>query len=197
MASSKGSIGNIIIVIIAIGVMALFGLGVLFIVLYGFIARPYQVNGHAMNPTYKNGAYVMAKMGTEIGRNDVVIYKSPQNRQVDLIKRVIALPGDKIRLDSGSVIINGQKLDESSYVVKESQTDSGTFLRYGEELTVPEKSYFVMGDNRPMSADSREWGYVMRGDIVGKVIFCYWSCGGETNRSPGARLFSEAKIGAG
>ncbi len=132
-----------------------------------------------MNPTYKNGAYVLAQMGTEINKRDVVIHKSPSNPEVDVIKRVIAIPGDKIKLEAGKVFINGQKLDESGYVAEEGRTVSGTFLRDGEELTVPEKAYFVMGDNRTKSSDSREWGYVIKGDIVGKVNFCYWSCDGD------------------
>jgi signal peptidase I len=177
MLNSKGSIGNTILVVMAIIVMVIFGFGVFFVIMYAFIARPFQVNGQAMNPTYTNGAYVLAQIGTEISRNNVVIYKSPKNPQIDLIKRVIAVPGDKIKLESGYIFINGQKLDESSYVMEEARTFPGVFLRDGEELTVPEKSYFVMGDNRPMSSDSREWGYVLQGDIVGKVNFCYWSCG--------------------
>jgi signal peptidase I len=177
MLNSKGSIGNTILVVMAIIVMVIFGFGVFFVIMYAFIARPFQVNGQAMNPTYTNGAYVLAQIGTEISRNNVVIYKSPKNPQIDLIKRVIAVPGDKIKLESGYIFINGQKLDESSYVMEEARTFPGVFLRDGEELTVPEKSYFVMGDNRTMSSDSREWGYVLQGDIVGKVNFCYWSCG--------------------
>ena len=177
MLNSKGSIGNTILVVMAIIVMVIFGFGVFFVIMYAFIARPFQVNGQAMNPTYTNGAYVLAQIGTEISRNNVVIYKSPKNPQIDLIKRVIAVPGDKIKLESGYIFINGQKLDESSYVMEEARTFPGVFLRDGEELTVPEKFYFVMGDNRTMSSDSREWGYVLQGDIVGKVNFCYWSCG--------------------
>lgn len=97
---------------------------------------------------------------------DVVAFTYPNDPSLDLVKRVVGLPGDVIERDSGYVIRNGHKLPES-YVVRRDQRSIG-------ELTVPADSYYVLGDNRRRSTDSRDWGFVPSDHIIGRVWFSYW-----------------------
>ena len=97
---------------------------------------------------------------------DVVAFTYPDDPSLDLVKRVIGLPGDVIEIDSGYVIRNGHKLPES-YVVRRDQ-------RTISEVTVPADSYYVLGDNRRRSTDSRDWGFVPSNHIIGRAWFSYW-----------------------
>jgi signal peptidase I len=105
---------------------------------------------------------------------DVIVFKAPIDAEKDFIKRVIGVPGDKIRLQDGKVYRNGQLLNESAYLSPTVETHGGGFLRDGEDLIVPEGNYFVLGDNRPFSSDSREWGLLKRDLVIGVSLFVYW-----------------------
>lgn len=106
-------------------------------------------------------------------RGDVVIFKSPRNKEIDYIKRVIGLPGDTIVLKNSSYYINGTKLEEP-YIGPTIVTSPGAFLKEGEPITVSDGMYFLSGDNRPHSSDSREFGPVALKDFIGKALFRYW-----------------------
>ena len=92
----------------------------------------------------------------------------------DYIKIVVGVAGDTISLKDGSVYRNDKLLDESTYLSSEIKTQEGAFLGNGQTVTVPENAYFVLGDNRPESADSRSWGFVPKENIVGKSMLVYW-----------------------
>jgi signal peptidase I len=111
-------------------------------------------------------------------RGDVVVFRYPKDPDRDFIKRVIAVPGDEIRIDSGVVFVNGERLDEP-YIESRPNYDF-------QEQIVPEGSFFVLGDNRDNSFDSHAWGFVPEENIIGKAIFSYWpleSLGGVGNRT--------------
>ncbi len=134
-----------------------------------------------MFPNFYDSEYVLTNLislrfGDPV-RGDVIVFKAPPEPEKDYIKRVIGLPGDTVYVKDGSVFVNNQKLDESKYLSSDIKTNSGFFLKEGKEVTVPDKQYFVMGDNRPYSSDSREWGFVDRSEIVGKSFFVYWPPG--------------------
>ncbi len=133
-----------------------------------------------MSPTYKNGTYLATKLYLQkkdtLQRGDIIIFKSPQNPNQDLIKRVIGLPGEPVFLQNGAVYINGQSLDESKYLSSDTKTTGSTFLSDGQTITVPYKQYLVLGDNRLHSTDSRQWGFVPEANLISKVSFCYWNC---------------------
>lgn len=152
----------------------------LFLIVYVFFAQPFQIAGNAMVPNYVDGQYYlvnkMAYRTNEPTRGDVIVFRSPQNAEKDLTKRVIGVPGDIVSIQNGMVYLNGQVLDESAYIKGEVQTYGGEFLKEGESVTVPENHYFVLGDNRPFSSDSREWGFVSKKSIIGKMAFCYYKC---------------------
>jgi len=107
------------------------------------------------------------RMG-EIHRGDVVVFQYPRDHEKSYIKRVIALPGDDLRIDHGQVYVNG-KLIAESYVPKRFADD-----RSQPEMLVPAHEYFVMGDHRSISSDSRDFGPVERELIYGKAAFVYW-----------------------
>lgn len=152
--------------------------GAIFVVVYAFLARPFQVSGQSMFPTFKNNEYVLTNIiGLKLGRisrGDVIVFKSPVDKEKDYIKRVIGLPGDVVALKNAKVYINGTQLDESVYLSPDYKTGGGTFLDEGSEVTVPDETYFVMGDNRDFSSDSREWGFVTKDKLIGKSAFVYW-----------------------
>lgn len=151
---------------------------VIFVLIYIFLFQPHQVKGSSMEPNFHDKEYLLTnKITYRINppqRGDVVIFKAPVNKNYDYIKRVIALPGEKISLKEGKIYINDQVLDEAKYLPESLYTPSGNFLKDNTELTVPENQYFVMGDNRPYSSDSREWGYIGKNSIVGKAWVRYW-----------------------
>jgi len=103
----------------------------------------------------------------KLERGDVVLFKSTITPPRDFIKRLIGLPGENIRIRSGQVLINGKMIDQSKWPVI---WDSSNFGPY----KIPENSYFFLGDNRPDSFDSRFWGPVPRGNIIGKAELMIW-----------------------
>ena len=152
--------------------------GAIFVVIYAFILRPFQVNGQSMFPNYHNGEYILTNLLTlKIGqpkRGEVIVFQAPVDNEKDFIKRVIGLPGDKVMITNGTVFVNGLKLDESEYLPADYKTYGGNFLNEGKEVVVPPNNYFVLGDNRNFSSDSREWGFVPKGKLIGKSFFVYW-----------------------
>jgi signal peptidase I len=99
-------------------------------------------------------------------RGEVVVFRFPEDPGRDFIKRVIGVPGDTVRIQDGRVFVNGVELDEP-YTNTEGRTD------YREQV-VPPHQYFVLGDNRPNSSDSRSWGFVPEENIIGRAMFTYW-----------------------
>lgn len=149
-----------------------------FLVIYMFLFRPFQVNGASMYPNFVDKEYVLTNLFVyRLGdpkKNDIIVFEAPVDAEKDFIKRIIGAPGDTISVKDGYLYVNGAKLDESDYLKPEVKTYGGAFLREGNEITVPEGKYFVVGDNRGYSSDSREWGYVDKGKIIGKSMFVYW-----------------------
>lgn len=146
--------------------------------IYIFLFRPFEVNGESMFPNFHDKEYVLTNLIVLRFQNpklgDVVVFKAPPEPDKDYIKRVIGTPGDTVEVKGGQVYRNGKLLDESKYLKPTVKAYSGTFLKEGDTITVPEDEYFVMGDNRLYSSDSREWGFVKRNEIIGESLFVYW-----------------------
>ncbi len=147
------------------------------VMVYLFILSPQEINGQSMEPTFFNAELIITnKFIYKVvppKRGDVVIFKSPKNKDVDYIKRVIGLPGDRVKLENNTFFVNDVKLDEP-YLRDNTETAGGSFLSEGDEIVVPDGEYFVSGDNRPHSSDSREFGPIPLGDFIGKGILLYW-----------------------
>lgn len=149
-----------------------------FLVIYFVIARPFQVSGDSMFPTYKDHEYIFTNIiGLKIGhlnRGDVIVFKAPIDPTKDFIKRVIGLPGDTVELRDGYVYVNGNKLPEDAYLNSDIRTTGGAYLANNVVKQIPKGQVFVLGDNRPNSSDSREWGLLQESAIIGKSFFVYW-----------------------
>ena len=155
-----------------------------------------------------------------IQRGDILVFLSPAQPELHLVKRVIGIPGDRIRLESGEVFRNGTRVDEP-YVIR-----NGTYVAYRDdfpdmpaspddcltsdwhaelgshiqsgEITVPPGNYFVMGDNRDNSFDSRYWGFVPQENIIGRPLIIYWSFEQppiESPQSVGDRISRTSEVG--
>jgi signal peptidase I len=139
-----------------------------------FIYQPVKVEGSSMMPGLDDQERIFINKFTyrfglgSIERGDTVVFKAPVDPEKSYIKRVIGLPGDHVRIDRGQVYVNDQPLLES--YVKDDFRDYASM----EEKVVPSGKYFVLGDHRNSSSDSRAWGWVSRDKIYGKAVFAYW-----------------------
>ena len=149
-----------------------------FLVIYVFLFRPFRVSGNSMHPTFLDKQYILTNLITlrfnkpKIG--DVVVFKAPKDKEKDYIKRVIGTQGDTVSIKDGEVYVNSNLLDQSAFLDSSVKTYGGSFLRENEVVTVPPDSYFVIGDNRPGSSDSREWGFLPAELLIGQSFFVYW-----------------------
>ena len=137
----------------------------------------YRVEGSSMYGTLHHSEFVLvnklAYVRSEPRHGDIIVFNYPEDPSEQFVKRIIAIPGDSIEIRQGNVYVNGGKITEP-YVNRGSQV-AGFVDRDELSLrTVPEGAYFVMGDNRRGSRDSREWGFLPRKFIVGKVWVAYW-----------------------
>jgi signal peptidase I len=136
------------------------------------------VNKFVFAPTVSS-AERMALPMRDIRRGDVVVFKFPEEPERDFIKRVIGLPGDTVEVRNRQVFINGQRLEEpyAHYLFSVADDEAGGFdvrARYGP-VTVPAAHYFMMGDNRDNSQDSRYWGFLPAHYVKGRALTIYWS----------------------
>jgi len=135
-----------------------------------FVMQGFCVSGECMQPHLYTGERVLAnKLAYQLGapkRGEIVIFNYPKDPKQIYVKRVIGLPGETVAIQNGSVSINGKRLPEPYK----------TFAAHGDMAPrrVPSGQYFVMGDNRDVSDDSRYWGDLPRYDIIGEAVACYW-----------------------
>jgi len=141
---------------------------VLFLIINALSARV-RVDGFSMLPTLHDGEFVLVnKMAYHTGtptRGDIIVFQSTTERDLDLIKRVIGLPGDHIVIGNSQVSVNGQMLSEP-YIAAAPL--------YSGEWNVPDGYLFVLGDNRNDSSDSHVWGFLPIQNVIGKALLIYW-----------------------
>ena len=144
------------------------------VILIVFIYQPVKVEGTSMMPALTDQERIFINKFTyrfgsgNIERDDLVVFWFPLDRTKSYIKRIIGLPGDTVQIDNGTVYVNGIRLDEP-YVPEEYRDRQSSAA-----LSVPPDNYFVLGDHRSSSNDSRAWGTVERKYIYGKAVFVYW-----------------------
>jgi signal peptidase I len=153
---------------------------VLFLAINALSARV-RVENVSMQPTLKPGEFLLVnRVAYKFGEpsiGDIVVFHAPGASDMDYIKRIVALPGDQVRITDGLVYVNNQPLYEP--YIAEAPRYTGTW-------DVPPDEYFVLGDNRNNSSDSHMWGFVPRDDIVGRALLIYWPLSEVTLlRSPG------------
>ena len=137
-----------------------------------FLYQPVKVEGTSMMPSLDDQERIFVNKFVyrwePIQRGDIVVFRYPRDPSKSYIKRVIGIPGDQIRIDSGQLYVNEQPIIED--YVPPAYTDERSYA----EIVVPSRSYFVLGDHRSMSNDSRDFGPVKEGYIFGKAVFGYW-----------------------
>jgi len=144
------------------------------VILIVFIWQPVKVEGTSMMPTLTNEERIFINKFTyhfglgSIERGDMVVFWFPLDPSKSYIKRVIGIPGDRVYIDAGQVVVNDRPLVEN--YVPEGYHDRVSW----EEHRIPPDEYFVLGDHRSSSSDSRTWGFVKREAIYGKAVFVYW-----------------------
>jgi signal peptidase I len=144
--------------------------------------RAYRIPSATMEPTLLLGDHILTDNAVyraqQPRRGDIVVFKYPGDEQRDFLKRIVGVPGDEIALRGEQVYVNGRLLEEP-YVqagAAPSPTAASCGYAYGcQPLLVPADSFFVLGDNRERSVDSRYWGFVKREKIVGRALVIYWS----------------------
>jgi signal peptidase I len=137
-----------------------------------FVVQPVKVEGTSMQPRLVDQERIFVNRFIyrfqDIRRGDIVVFWYPKDRSKSFIKRVLGVPGDEVEICEGSVYVNGTRVKEP-YLKPEFQD-----YRSFKKVTVPPGQYFVLGDHRNSSNDSRSWGFVVRPLIYGKAIFSYW-----------------------
>ena len=135
-----------------------------------FLFETYRVVGQSMEQTLEQDQrLIVSKLSYRLHepqRGDIIVFRDPNDPTRNLIKRVIGLPGEVLEIRTGQVYINGQPLEEGYLGSRSTRSEP--------QVPIPAGFYFVMGDNRNNSSDSRSWGVLDAGKIVGKASFTYW-----------------------
>jgi signal peptidase I len=151
----------------------------------GSMLQTLQIGDHLLVTKFAYGvkipftnSMIIEREGPE--RGDVIVFDFPEDPSKDFIKRVIAVPGDVIEIREKKVFLNGEELNEPYIQHVDSSSSVPRRDNFGPVM-VPQNKYFVMGDNRDESYDSRFWGFVERNTIAGKALILYWSWESLTN----------------
>lgn len=149
----------------------------IFLFVYLLILQPHKIKGASMEPNFHDGEYLLTdKVSYRLGepnRGDVVVFKAPPTYKDEFIKRIIGLPGEEIKVEGGKIYVDGRQLDEQ-YLPENINILPGRYSEEGKSTTVPADSYYVLGDNRDHSLDSRNIGPIERQYITGRAWFVYW-----------------------
>ena len=141
-----------------------------------FIFQPFFVKGQSMEPNFENGDYLfvdeLSYRFKDPQRGDVVVFKYPNDVSQRYIKRIIGLPGETVETKDGRVDIFNK--DGEKVLKEENYIPQGVLTLGDVKITLKENEYFVLGDNRVASSDSRRWGPVPREDMIGRVFFRVW-----------------------
>jgi signal peptidase I len=149
----------------------------IFLVIYLLVMQPHKIKGASMEPNFHNNEYLLTDKVSyrfaEPKRGDVVVFKAPPDYRDEFIKRIIALPGENVMVSGGKIYVNGEPLNEQ-YIPSDFVVYPGKFAIEGKIITVTKGEYFVLGDNREHSLDSRNIGLIPRDKITGRAWMVYW-----------------------
>ena len=133
-----------------------------------YVFTPVTVNGHSMDPTLSDGQRLISSKISNYERMDIITTKEPGDEERMIVKRIIGMPGDTVKMENDQLTINAYS---SGF---QAQAESSSTFTSDFEYTVPKGKYLVLGDNRLISKDSRMFGLVDKDMIQGKVVFRYW-----------------------
>ncbi len=142
-----------------------------------FLVQPFLVNGSSMEPNFHTGDYLLINeisyQFREPQRGDVVVFRYPGDKSTYFIKRIIGLPGERVRIKNGEVyVFNNQ--NPKGFLVGERYLPAKLKTTGDRDATLKDSEYFVLGDNRDASFDSRQWGSLGKSDIIGVVWLRLW-----------------------
>jgi signal peptidase I len=144
-----------------------------------FAIQNFTIDGTSMEQSLHNGELILVDKWTYLfhrpARGDVVVFRAPPDPMQDYIKRVIGLPGDTVTIKGTTVIVDGVRLNEPYVATQNQGIPPGA--RTISNLLVPSGDYFVLGDNRAVSSDSRIWGFLPARNIIGRAALVYWPLG--------------------
>lgn len=148
-----------------------------------FAIQNFNVDGTSMEPNLHNSELILVDKWTYLfrppARGDVIVFVAPPHPDMDYVKRIIGIPGDVITINNTTVIVDGVILNEP-YVDPRNQGNLFTYNHWVNRV-VPPGEYFVLGDNRAVSSDSRDWGFVPKQNVIGRAAFVYWPWGEDNN----------------
>lgn len=147
------------------------------VLIFRLLVQNFHIQGQSMEPTLHDQEFIFVDKTAYLfrppARGDIIVFQYPLNPRENYVKRIIAIPGDIISVLNQTVIVNGVTLHET-YVNRNDPYNP--FPPFNKRIVGPDE-YFVMGDNRGDSSDSREWGFVPRQNIIGRATFVYWPPG--------------------
>jgi len=152
---------------------------ILAILIRTFLLGPYKIPTGSMKPTFLDGDRLFVDKISyrfhEPERGDIIVFKYPLDMKKDYVKRLVGLPEDEIQILNGKLILNGEVLDDTPFGNHYYYNrEDWEFGKKGMVITIPEDSYFVLGDNSAQSSDSRNWGFVSEENIIGKTLCIWW-----------------------
>lgn len=152
---------------------------VLAIVIRTFIFGPYKIPTGSMKPTFmENDKIFVDKLSYRFyapERGDIIVFKYPLDRKKDFVKRLVGLPGDTVEIRKGVVLVNGKPMTEPPFGAQiYYNVEDWDYGKAGHVFRVPDDHFFTLGDNSAHSADSRQWGFVPKKDLIGKAFMIWW-----------------------
>ncbi|MDD3087543.1 MAG: signal peptidase I [Candidatus Omnitrophica bacterium] len=160
-----------------------------FCIIRPFVIQAFKIPTGSMRPTLLEGDLILVNKfiyGAKVpftkmrlpgfrepARGDVIVFIYPEDTKKDFIKRLVGLPNETVEIKSGTIYINDKPLLDPAFN-KRYYYNRGDFMNEGEKITVPEDSYFVLGDNSGSSKDSRYWGFVPKDNVLGVAVAIYW-----------------------
>ena len=143
-----------------------------------FIMAPFKIPSGSMRPTLIEGDRILVNKFVyrfrEPQRGDIIVFKYPDDIRRPFIKRLAAVAGDTVEIRGGQVLVNDQPLDGAGIFGHNVYYNQGTYGQEGQHVKVPERSFFVLGDNSSSSHDSRFWGFVPRQHLIGRAMCIFW-----------------------
>ncbi len=151
---------------------------VLALIIRTFIVQAFKIPTGSMRPTLIEGDRILVSKFIykfkEPQQGDVIVFKSPEDKKKDFIKRLIGLPGDTVEISNGTILINNKAANEDSIIRERYYYNRGDFGREDQAIKIPEDAYYALGDNSISSRDSRYWGFLPKKYLIGKAFLIYW-----------------------
>jgi signal peptidase I len=151
---------------------------ILALIIRTFVVQAFKIPTGSMRPTLIEGDRILVNKFvyrfTQPKRGDVIVFISPEDKKKDFIKRLIGLPNENIEISNGTILVNSAPIEEGAVLKKQRYYNRGDFGMEGQNITIPNDAYYVLGDNSISSRDSRYWGFMPKKFLLGKAFLIYW-----------------------